>query len=63
LRHRSAQASTEAPDLGGDTGTSSDDNIEDETFQDQFELRRHQEARSDDDNSDEVEVEDEDEEE
>jgi hypothetical protein len=32
LRRRSAQASTEIPDLGGDTGTSSDDNVEDETF-------------------------------
>jgi hypothetical protein len=32
LRHRSAQASIEAPDLGGDTSTSSDDNVEDETF-------------------------------
>jgi hypothetical protein len=40
LRHRSTQASTEAPDLGGDTGTSSDDNIEDETFPGQYELRR-----------------------
>jgi hypothetical protein len=63
LRRRSAQASTEAPNLGGDTSTSNDDNIEEETFQDHLELRRHQEARSDDDNSDEVEVEDEDEEE
>jgi hypothetical protein len=40
---------TKAPDLGGDTGTSSDDNIEDETFPGQYELRRHQEAGSDDD--------------
>jgi hypothetical protein len=36
LRHRSAQASAEDPDLGGDTGTSSDDNVEDETFPGQF---------------------------
>jgi hypothetical protein len=63
LRRHSAQASTEAPDLGGDTGTSSNDNVEDETFQGQFELRRHQEAGSDDDNSDEVEDEDEEDEE
>jgi hypothetical protein len=63
LRCRSAQASTEAPDLGGDTGTSSDDNIEDETFQGQFEMRMHQEAGFDDDNSDEVEDEDEEDEE
>jgi hypothetical protein len=59
LRHRSAQASTEAPDLGGDTGTSSDDNIDDETFPGQYELRRHQKAGSDDDDSDKVEDEDE----
>jgi hypothetical protein len=58
LRHRSAQKSAEAPDLGGDTGTSNDDNVEDETFQGQFELRRHQEAGSDDDDSDKVEDED-----
>jgi hypothetical protein len=32
LRRRSAQASAEDPDLGGDTGTSSDDNVEDKTF-------------------------------
>jgi cobalamin biosynthesis protein CobT len=68
LRHRSAQASTKAPDLGGDTGTSSDDNVEDETFSGQYELRRHQEAGSDDDsnedeNEEEEEEEDEDEEE
>jgi hypothetical protein len=63
LRCRSAQASTEAPDLGGDTGTSSDDNIEDETFLGQYELRRHQEVGSDDDDSDEVEDEDEEDEE
>jgi hypothetical protein len=60
LRHRSAQASTEAPDLGGDTGTSSDDNVEDETFPGQYELRRHQEAGSDDDDIDEAEDEEED---
>jgi hypothetical protein len=59
LRHRSAQASIEAPDLGGDTGTSSDDNVEDETFPGQYELRRHQEAGSDDDDTDEAEDEDE----
>jgi hypothetical protein len=63
LRRHSTQASTEAPDLGGDTGTSSDDNIEDETFPGQYELRRHHEAGSDDDNSDEVEDEDEEDEE
>jgi hypothetical protein len=64
LRRRSTQASTGAPDLGGDTGTSSDDNVEDETFLGQYELRRHQEAGSDDDsNEDEDEAEgDEDEE-
>jgi hypothetical protein len=44
LRRRLAQASAEDPDLVGDTGTSSDDNVEDETFPGQFELRRHQEA-------------------
>jgi hypothetical protein len=59
LRHRSAQASTEDPDIGGDTGTSSDDNVEDETFPGQYELRRHQEAGSNDDDSDEAEDEDE----
>jgi hypothetical protein len=63
VRRRSAQASTEVPDLGGDTGTSSDDNIEDETFPGQYELRRHQEAGSDDDDTDEAEEEDKDEEE
>jgi hypothetical protein len=63
LRHRSAQASIEAPDLGGDTGTSSDDNVEDETFPRQYELRRHQEAGSDDDDTDEAEDEDEEDEE
>jgi hypothetical protein len=36
LRRRSAQESVEALDLWGDTGTSSDDNVEDETFQGQF---------------------------
>jgi hypothetical protein len=41
LRRRSAQASTEIPNLGGDTSTSSDDNVEDETFSGQYELRRH----------------------
>jgi hypothetical protein len=60
LRRLSAQASAEDPDLGGDTGTSSDDNVEDETFPGQFELRRHQEAGSD---SDEAEDEDEEDEE
>jgi hypothetical protein len=40
LRRRSAQASTKAPDLGGEIGTSSDGNIEDETFQGQYELRK-----------------------
>jgi hypothetical protein len=55
LRCRSAQASTEDPDLRGDTGTSSDDNVEDETFSGQYELRRHHEAGSDDDDSDEAE--------
>jgi hypothetical protein len=60
LRRRSALASTEAPDLGGDTGTSSDDNVEDETFPGQYELRRHQEAGSDDDDTDEAEDEEED---
>jgi hypothetical protein len=59
LRCRSAQAGTEAPDLGGDTGTSIDDNVEDETFPGQYELRRHQEAGSDDDGTDEAEDEDE----
>jgi hypothetical protein len=63
LRCRSAQASTEEPDLGGDTGTSSDDNVEDETFPGQYELRRHHEAGSDDDDADEVEDEDEEDEE
>jgi hypothetical protein len=60
LRRRSAQASAEDPDLRSDTGTSSDDNVEDETFPGQFELRRHQEAGSD---SDEAEDEDEEDEE
>jgi hypothetical protein len=55
LRRHSAQASTGDPDLGGDTDTSSDDNVEDETFPGQYELRRHQEAGSDDDDSDEGE--------
>jgi hypothetical protein len=59
LRRRSAQASTEASDLGGDTGTSCDDNVEDETFPGQYELRRHQEAGSDDDDTEEAEDEDE----
>jgi hypothetical protein len=63
LRHRSAQESAEALDLGGDTDTSSDDNVEDETFQGQFELKRHQEVGSDDDDSDEAMDEDEDDEE
>jgi hypothetical protein len=56
LRRRSAQASAQDLDLGGDTGTSCDDNVEDETFPGQYELRRHQEAGSD---SDEAEDEDE----
>jgi hypothetical protein len=56
LRRRSAQESTEDPDLGGDTDTSCDDNVEDETFPGQYELRRHQEAGSD---SDEAKDEDE----
>jgi hypothetical protein len=55
LRCRSAQASTEDPGLGGDTSTRSDDNVEDETFQGQYELRRHQDAGSDDDDTDEDE--------
>jgi hypothetical protein len=59
LRRRSAQASTKDPDLGGDTSTSSDDNVEDETFPGQYELRRHREAGSD---SDEAEDEEDDEE-
>jgi hypothetical protein len=63
LRRRSAQASTEDPDLGGDIGTSSDDNVEDETFPGQYELRRHQEAGSDDDDNDEAGDEDEEDEE
>jgi hypothetical protein len=58
LKPRSAQESIEAPDLGGDTGTSSDDNVENETFPSQYELRRHQEAGSDDDDTNEVEDED-----
>jgi hypothetical protein len=63
LRRRSTQESTEDPDLGGDTGTSSDDNVEDEIFLGQYELRRHQEAWYDDDDTDEAEDEDEDDEE
>jgi hypothetical protein len=39
LRPHLARESAHAPDLGGDTGTSSDDDVEDDTFQDQFELR------------------------
>jgi hypothetical protein len=62
LRRRSAQASTEVPNLGGDTGTSSDDNVEDETFPGQYELRRHQKAGSDDDDTDEAEDEEDEEE-
>jgi hypothetical protein len=61
LRHRSAQASAEDPDLGGDTSTSSDDNVEDETFSGQYELRRHQEAGSDSDEAEDEDEEDEDE--
>jgi hypothetical protein len=60
LRRRSAQASTEDPDLGGDIGTSSDDNVEDETFPGQYELRRHQEAGSDSDEAEDEEDEEED---
>jgi hypothetical protein len=41
LRPRSGRGSAEASDLGGDTGTSSDDDVEDETYQGQFEVRRH----------------------
>jgi hypothetical protein len=63
LRRRSAQESTEDPDLGGDTGTSSDDNVEDEIFPGQYGLRRHQEAGPDDDDNDEAEEEDEEDEE
>jgi hypothetical protein len=63
LRHRSAQESAEAPDLGGDTDTSSDDDVEDETFQGQFELRRHRRIGSDDIESDEAMDEDEEDEE
>jgi hypothetical protein len=59
LRHRSAQESTEAPDLGGDTDTSSDDDVEDETFPGQFELRRHMRTCCDDIESDEAMDEDE----
>jgi hypothetical protein len=59
LRRRSTQACTEDTDLGGDTGTRSDDNVEDETFPGQYELKRHQEAGSDDDDIDEAEDEDE----
>jgi hypothetical protein len=54
LRHHSAQESAEAPDIGGDTGTSSDDDVEDETFPGQFELRRHRRTGSDDIESDEA---------
>jgi hypothetical protein len=61
LRRPSAHASTEAPDLGGDTGTSSDENVEDETFPGQYELRRHQEAGSDDDSDKDEDEEDEEE--
>jgi hypothetical protein len=61
LRRRSAQASAEDPDLGGDTSTSSDDNVEDETFTGQYELRRHQEAGSDSDEAEDEDKEDEEE--
>jgi hypothetical protein len=60
LRRRSAQESAEDPDLGGDTGTSSVDNVEDETFPGQYELRRHQEAGSDSDEAEDEEDEEED---
>jgi hypothetical protein len=63
LRCCSAQASTNDPNLGGDTGTSSDDNVEDETFPGQYELRGHREAGSDDDDTDEAADEDEEDEE
>jgi hypothetical protein len=53
LRCRSAQESAEAPDLGGDISTSSDDDVEDETFPSQFDLRRHKRTGSDDDDSNE----------
>jgi hypothetical protein len=59
LRRRSAQECVEAPDLGGDTGTSTDDDVEDVTFPGQFELRRHKRTGSDDDDSDEAMDEDE----
>jgi hypothetical protein len=51
----------EDTDLGGDTSTSSDDNIEDETFPVQYELRRHQEAGSDSDEAKDEDEEDEEE--
>jgi hypothetical protein len=63
LRHHSTQESVEVPDLGGDTGTSSDDDVEDETFPGQCELRRHKRTGSDDDDSDEAMDEDEEDEE
>jgi hypothetical protein len=63
FRTHLARGSAEAPNLGGDTGTSSDDDVEDETYQGQFEMRKHKEAGSEDDGSEEVEDEDEEEEE
>jgi hypothetical protein len=63
LRRRSSQESAEAPNLGGDTDTSSDDDVEDETFPGQFELRRHKRTGSDDDDSDKAMDEDEEDEE
>jgi hypothetical protein len=63
LRRRSAQASTGDPNLGDDTSTSSDDNVEDETFPGHIKLRRHKEAGSDDDDTNEAEDEDEEDEE
>jgi hypothetical protein len=62
-RFETLLSSSEDPDLGGDTGTCSDDNVEDETFPGQYELRRHQEAGSDNDDTDEAEDEDEEDEE
>jgi hypothetical protein len=59
LRTHSTRGSVEAPNLRGDTGTNSDDDIEDETYQSQFELRKHKEASSDDDWSEEAEDEEE----
>jgi hypothetical protein len=63
LRRRSAQESAETPDLGGDISTSSDDDVENETFPVQFELRRHKRTGSDDNDSDKAMDEDEEDEE